>query len=111
MKGHIVRDVYKTGSVPAAPRIVCLRITMNKDITNADEIMAGRTVYRGGLVPSVKHTAFLTTMTTTGVTAARMTEVRPVLMDGLARIARYFVLPETTNEGITLATRKVTKCA
>ena len=73
--------------------------------------MARRTVYRGGLVSSVKPTAFLTTMTTTGITAVNLTEVRPVLTDGLARIARCSVNPEMTNEGITLATRKVIKCA
>lgn len=73
--------------------------------------MARRTVYRGGLVSSVKRTAFLTTMTTTGITAVHLTEVRPVLTDGLARIARCSVFPEMTNEGITFATRKVIKCA
>ena len=74
-------------------------------------MMVRRTVYRGGLVLSVKRTAFLTLMTTTGITAVPLTEVRPVLMDGLARIARCSVPPEMMNEGITLATRKVTKCA
>ena len=78
---------------------------------DADEMMARRTVYRGGLVTSVKRTVFITTMTTTGITTVRLTEVRPVLTDGLARIARCSVFPETTSKGITLATRKVTKCA
>ena len=73
--------------------------------------MERRTVYRGGLVASVKCTAFLTTMTTTDITAVRMTEVRRVLMDGLAGIARRSVSLEMTNEGITLATTRVTKCA
>ena len=79
--------------------------------TDVEEMMAKRTACRGGLVSSVKCTAFLTTMTTTGITAVRLTEIKPVLMDGLARIARCSVFPEMTKEGITRATRKVTKCA
>lgn len=34
MKGLIVRDAWKTGSVPAALRTVCLKIVMSKDITS-----------------------------------------------------------------------------
>lgn len=79
--------------------------------TDVDDTMVRRTVYRGGLVTSVKRTAFLTTMTTTDITAVRLAEVRRVLMDGLAGIARCSVFPEMTKEGITLATRRVTKCA
>jgi len=84
---------------------------MNKDITNADNLMAERIAYHGGLVASVKRTAFHTTMTSTDTTAVRLTEISPVLLDGLARIAGCSVFLEMTNAGITLATRRVTECA
>ena len=73
--------------------------------------MAERIAYHGGLVASVKHTVFHTTMTSTDITAVRLTEVRPVLLDGLATIARCSVFLKMTNAGITLATKRVTKYA
>ena len=72
--------------------------------------MARKTAYRGGLVPSVRHTAFRTTMSITDITTVRMTEVRRVLKDGLARTARCSAsLKMTINEAITLVTTRATK--
>ena len=81
-------------------------------VTDANFPMARKSAYRGGLVPSVRRTAFLTTTLTAGITTVRMTEVRCAFMDGTARTARCFVfLKMTTNEGITRATTRATKCA
>ena len=74
--------------------------------------MARRTAYRGGLVASAARTAFLTTMMTTDITPAHMTEVRPASMDGMARTALCFVfLKMMMNAAITLVTKREAKFA
>jgi len=111
-KGQLVRAASKTGSVLAALPTVCPRIAKSRDITNAGQQMARKNAFRGGLVPIVACTAFLTTMMITAITPVRMTEVRRAMTAGMARTAPCTVfLKTTTCEAITPVTKTATKSA
>lgn len=111
-KGQPVRSVSETTTALGVLRIVCLRITRTKDITNVDLLMARKSAYLGGLVPSVARTAFLTAMITTDTTPVHMTEVRRAKLGGTVKTVLCSVfLKMTTREAITPVTSTATKFA